>query len=131
MDNGTENRQESRMDNRKRLEELYDHIFAEGKETLARGGVVDEDALKAALESGKVTSAGLDVIEDEKTFQSVLRGMPQVVITPHTAYSSFEAEQDCRIINMENILDVLEDKRLPRNSLNPQVEETARFRREA
>ena len=40
MDNGTENRQESRMDNRKRLEELYDHIFAEGKE-LARGGVVD------------------------------------------------------------------------------------------
>ena len=97
----------------------------------SRGGVVDEDALKAALESGKVTSAGLDVIEDEKTFQSVLRGMPQVVITPHTAYSSFEAEQDCRIINMENILDVLEDKRLPRNSLNPQVEETARFRQEA
>ena len=41
MDNGTEKGQESRMDNRKRLEELYDHIFAEGKEELARGGVVD------------------------------------------------------------------------------------------
>ena len=41
MDNGTEKGQENRMDNRKRLEELYDHIFAEGKEALARGGVVD------------------------------------------------------------------------------------------
>lgn len=41
MDNGTEKGQESRMDNRKRLEELYDHIFAEGKKALARGGVVD------------------------------------------------------------------------------------------
>ena len=38
MDNGTEKGQENRMDNRKRLEELYDHIFAEGKEALAGAG---------------------------------------------------------------------------------------------
>lgn len=60
----------------------------------SRGGVVDEEALKEAIDQGKVASAGLDVIEDETTFQSVLRGLPQVVMTPHTAYSSYEAEMD-------------------------------------
>ena len=97
----------------------------------SRGGVVDEEALKAAIDAGKVTSAGLDVIEDETTFRSVLRGMPQVVMTPHTAYSSAEAEKDARAINMENILDVLEDRKLPRNLLNPEVRTTARFLRES
>lgn len=93
----------------------------------SRGGVVDEEALKEAIDQGKVASAGLDVIEDETTFQSVLRGLPQVVMTPHTAYSSYEAEMDARAINMENILDVLEDGKLPRNILNPEVAENARF----
>ena len=96
----------------------------------SRGGVVDETALKEALDSGKVVTAGLDVIEDETTFQSVLRDMPQVVITPHTAYSSVEAEIDLRVLNMENILDVLEDKKLPRKLLNPGVAANARFLRE-
>lgn len=96
----------------------------------SRGGVIDEAALKAAIDQGKVLTAGLDVIEDETTFQSVLRDLPQVVMTPHTAYSSYEAEMDARALNMENILDVLEDGKLPRNLLNPGVAKTARFLRE-
>lgn len=96
----------------------------------SRGGVIDENALLRALESGKVAMAGLDVIEDETTFQSVLRGHPHVIITPHTAYCSQEAEVDLRILNMNNILDVLEDRVLPRTLLNPGVEKTARFLRE-
>lgn len=96
----------------------------------SRGGVIDEDALKEAIESGRVVSAGLDVIEDESTFHSVLRDMEQVTLTPHTAYYSVEAELDCRRINMENILDVLEDRRLPRNLLNRGVDGKARFQTE-
>jgi D-3-phosphoglycerate dehydrogenase len=96
----------------------------------SRGGVIDEDALKEAIDAGKVVSAGLDVIEDERTFKSVLRDMEQVTMTPHTAYYSVEAEMDCRRINMENILDVLEDKKLPRNLLNRDIGENARYLQE-
>ena len=52
-------------------------------------------------------------------------------MTPHTAYCSQEAEEDLRILNMNNILDVLEDRTLPRTLLNPGVKENARFLQEA
>lgn len=93
----------------------------------SRGGVVDENALKTAIDKGKIMMAGLDVIEDEQTFKSVLIGNPKVIITPHTAYCSKEAEQDARAYNMQNILDVLEDKAVPRTVLNPEVKVNARI----
>ncbi len=56
----------------------------------ARGGVVDEYALKYALEHGVIAGAGVDVLEREPVSDSPLRGLDQVVITPHIAASSRE-----------------------------------------
>ena len=58
----------------------------------ARGGVIDEDALLAALESGKVAGAGLDVFVSEPTGDSALVKHPRVVCTPHIGAQTGEAQ---------------------------------------
>ncbi|TVR47472.1 MAG: phosphoglycerate dehydrogenase [Puniceicoccaceae bacterium] len=60
----------------------------------ARGGLIDEKALSAAVESGKVAAAGLDVYEAEPLpADHALRGLPQVVLTPHLGASTKEAQE--------------------------------------
>jgi phosphoglycerate dehydrogenase-like enzyme len=63
----------------------------------ARGGVIDSDALLAALDSGQVAFAGLDVVEREPLDHEALRKHPQVLWTPHTAFYSVEAFAEMRI----------------------------------
>lgn len=58
----------------------------------SRGGIVDEDALADAIESGQVGGAGLDVYESEPLTESRLFGLPQVVLTPHLGASTTEAQ---------------------------------------
>ncbi len=58
----------------------------------ARGGTVDEKALKAALDSGKIAGAGIDVWEQEPTSNIKLACHDNVCVTPHLGASSSEAQ---------------------------------------
>jgi D-3-phosphoglycerate dehydrogenase len=59
---------------------------------VARGGIVDEQALAEALRVGHVAGAALDVFSEEPMTDSPLFGMPQVVVTPHLGASTREAQ---------------------------------------
>ncbi|MDX1911324.1 MAG: NAD(P)-dependent oxidoreductase, partial [Saprospiraceae bacterium] len=58
----------------------------------ARGGVIDEAALLAALDAGKIAGAGLDVFENEPTPQAALLRHPKVSCSPHIGASTMEAQ---------------------------------------
>jgi D-3-phosphoglycerate dehydrogenase len=58
----------------------------------ARGGLIDEHALAAAVRSGHVRAAGLDVFSTEPCTDSPLFDLPQVVVTPHLGASTSEAQ---------------------------------------
>ena len=58
----------------------------------ARGGIVDEEALAAALRDGRVAGAGLDVFAKEPTTSSPLFDDDRVVVTPHLGASTVEAQ---------------------------------------
>lgn len=74
----------------------------------ARGGIIKETALLAALKSGKVAAAGLDVFEDEPlAADSEFRTLPNVVLTPHLGASTAEAQESVGIEIAEQIADVL------------------------
>lgn len=55
---------------------------------VSRGGLVDETALRAALESGRLAGAGLDVLTNESDGNNPFADLPQVLVTPHIAGSS-------------------------------------------
>jgi D-3-phosphoglycerate dehydrogenase / 2-oxoglutarate reductase len=59
----------------------------------ARGELIDEAALAAAIESGHVAGAGLDVFETEPPTDDRLTKLPQVIATPHIAASTVEAQE--------------------------------------
>jgi D-3-phosphoglycerate dehydrogenase / 2-oxoglutarate reductase len=74
----------------------------------ARGGIIRESALVAALKSGHVAAAGLDVYEDEPlAADSELRQLPNVVLTPHLGASTAEAQDAVGVEIAEQIADVL------------------------
>jgi lactate dehydrogenase-like 2-hydroxyacid dehydrogenase len=57
---------------------------------VARGSVVDEQALVAALAEGRIGAAGLDVFADEPHVPEALRAMDRVVLSPHRASATVE-----------------------------------------
>ncbi|MCW8835969.1 MAG: phosphoglycerate dehydrogenase [Rhodospirillales bacterium] len=73
----------------------------------ARGGLVDEVALKEALESGKVGGAALDVFAQEPAKENPLFGMANVVATPHLGASTTEAQVNVAVQVAEQISDYL------------------------
>jgi D-3-phosphoglycerate dehydrogenase / 2-oxoglutarate reductase len=73
----------------------------------ARGGLIDETALKAALDSGQVAGAALDVFETEPAKENVLFGNEKVVATPHLGASTTEAQENVALQVAEQISDYL------------------------
>ncbi len=73
----------------------------------ARGGLVDEVALKAAIENGHVAGAALDVFAAEPATENILFGMEQVVCTPHLGASTSEAQEKVAVQVAEQMADYL------------------------
>jgi D-3-phosphoglycerate dehydrogenase len=72
--------------------------FAKAKPSLrivnaSRGGIIDEDALYAALKSGRIAGAGLDVFVSEPPTGSPLLGLDNIILTPHLGASTDEAQE--------------------------------------
>ncbi len=73
----------------------------------ARGGLVDEMALRAALDSGKVAGAAFDVFTVEPAKENVLFGAKNLVCTPHLGASTSEAQENVALQVAEQIADYL------------------------
>ena len=77
----------------------------------SRGGVIDEDALLAALDSGQLAGAALDVFAQEPLpADSPLRSHPRVVLTPHIGGSTTEAQFQVALDAAQQVIDVLHDR---------------------
>ena len=85
-----------------------------------RGGLIDEDALLAALEAGKLAGAGLDVYEDAPTHRHALTAHPKVVATPHIGAQTWEAQERIAIETAHMVLAAL-DGEVPAAAVNPSV----------
>ncbi|MBQ0140830.1 MAG: phosphoglycerate dehydrogenase [Kurthia sp.] len=70
----------------------------------ARGGIIDEDALYDAIQSGKVVGAALDVMEEEPFVGNRLLELPQVIATPHLGASTIEAQESVAVDVSNDIL---------------------------
>src|SRR5690606_32129104 len=73
----------------------------------ARGGLIVEADLVAALKSGKVAGAGVDVFEVEPATENPLFGMDNVVVTPHLGASTQEAQENVALQIAEQMSDYL------------------------
>jgi D-3-phosphoglycerate dehydrogenase len=73
----------------------------------ARGGLVVEEALRAALDSGKVAGAAIDVFTEEPAKENVLFGAPNIVCTPHLGAATTEAQENVAIQVAEQMADYL------------------------
>jgi len=102
---------------------LNDAAFAKMKKGVrivncARGGIVDEEALVRAIDSGIVEGAAFDVYESEPPpSDSPLVGNPKVIATPHLGASTVEAQEKVAVAVAEQVIDVLNTGTV-RNAVN-------------
>jgi len=83
----------------------------------ARGGIIDENALAKAIESGKVAGAALDVFENEPPKDSPLLHLNNVIVTPHLGASTREAQVNVAVTAAEGVLEALKGEPV-RNAVN-------------
>ena len=86
----------------------------------ARGGIINEDDLHEALSKGTIRGAALDVFENEPPVGSSLLELDNIVLTPHIAASTSEAQRDAAIIVAKEIKKVFKGES-PRNVINMPV----------
>lgn len=88
---------------------------------IARGSVVDENALVEALKQNKIFAAGLDVYAKEPLQNSALFELPNAVTLPHIGSATTETRQKMVKLAYQNLVDALQD-RTPRYLVNPKFE---------
>ncbi len=108
------NEQTSRLINAARLARMKDGAFLI---CAARGGIVDEGALREALESGKLAGAALDVFATEPPGACPLMSCQNFICTPHLGASTEEAQMNVAAAAAEQVRDLLL-KGEKRNALN-------------
>lgn len=86
----------------------------------ARGPIIDEEALIAALKNNSIAGAGLDVYEHEPTIPDSLKSLDNVVLQPHSGSASIDTRQRMSAMAAENIIAALKGERPP-NCVNPEV----------
>ena len=92
---------------------VLDALGAEGLlVNVSRGSVVDEPALVAALQEGRLGAAGLDVFADEPNVPEALFTMPNVVLTPHIGSATVETRRAMGNLVVDNLLQHLADGRV-------------------
>ena len=87
---------------------------------IARGGIVDEDALVDALCKKRIAAAGLDVFEGEPKVNPGLLTVPNVVLTPHIASATIPTRMAMAMLAADNLIAYLTGGQ-PLTPLNPQV----------
>lgn len=83
----------------------------------ARGGIIDEADLKAALAAKTIAGAALDVFEVEPVTDMELISLPNLIATPHLGASTIEAQESVSLDVAQSVIDVLEG-RLPSSPVN-------------
>nr|TXF83079.1 phosphoglycerate dehydrogenase [Alkalicoccus halolimnae] len=109
---------------------LNDETFKKTKKGVyvlncARGGIIDEDALYRAVESGHVRGAAIDVFEEEPAKNHPLTKLPQVITTPHIAASTSEAQLNVAESVSQEVLDYLSGKPAPHALNLPYLDQEA------
>src|SRR3569832_2425267 len=87
---------------------------------IARGGIVDDAALIAALREHRIAAAGLDVFENEPAFNREFLSLSNVVLTPHIASSSEPTRRAMAECAADNLITALTDRQPP-NLLNVEL----------
>jgi gluconate 2-dehydrogenase len=87
---------------------------------IARGGIVDDAALAAALREHRIAAAGLDVFEGEPAVHPALLTLPNVVLTPHIASASVATRRAMADLAADNLIAALTGG-VPPTPINPEV----------
>jgi D-3-phosphoglycerate dehydrogenase len=80
---------------------------------VARGGLIDEDALFTALSNNTIGGAGLDVFSSEPPVDKKLLGLPNVIVTPHLGASTDEAQEKAGVSVAKSVLLALNGELVP------------------